>query len=129
MGAALYPQSVKKTRAVLSAANANRDGTGTLVTLLTGATGGSIAGTIQITPPGTVTEGWIAFFADDGTDKTYIGELVVPAWTPNLGRPPIVLKWTVPEAHRPLYATTNTIKAATKNAETFHVESSYTNYA
>jgi hypothetical protein len=124
MASALYPQTAKKTRSTISTANANRDGTGTLATILTGG-GPTVAGSVSITSTGTTTEGMVRFYSDDNTNKTLIGEVYVPAHTPSATKPTLQLHWKVPDANKNLYANTDTLKASTEKGETFHLETSY----
>lgn len=107
--------------AVLSTANTNRDGTGTLVTILSGGTSGTRVDDIRISATGTTTAGMIRFYLslDGGTTSRLLFEVPVSAVTPsgtvqsfqtvltNLG---ILL----PDANAMLRASTN-------NAESFHV--------
>ena len=125
MGATNFAQSSRKQNSVLATANANRDGTGTVVTVLGGVVALVRGNEIAITPITTVTEGHITFFAYDGTNYRLIGEIHIDAWTAANTKTPPTYRWKIPDANRNLYATTDLIKACTLNAETFHVEASY----
>ena len=116
-----YASTPRAASAVLSAANTNRDGTGTIVTLIAGATNGTRVDDIRISATGTTTAGMIRFYLslDSGTTNRLLFEVPVSAATPsgvvqsfqttltNLG---IIL----PDASAQLRASTN-------NAESFHV--------
>lgn len=116
-----YASIPRAAVAVLSAANTNRDGTGTLVTVLAGGTSGARVDDIRISATGTTTAGMIRFYLslDGGTTSRLLFEVPVSAITPsgtvqafqtvltNLG---ILL----PDANAQLRASTN-------NAESFHV--------
>src|SRR2546430_1563628 len=67
----------------ISTANTNRDGTGTLGTLLTAGSSGSRIEHIQIMGVGTVTAGVVRIFIDDGTNKRLWREISVTATTPS----------------------------------------------
>lgn len=78
---------------VISTANPNRDGSGTLGTVLTGATratganpplqGGSRIDQLTIQATGTTTAGMVRLFLHDGTNARLLGEIQVPPITPN----------------------------------------------
>lgn len=129
MGAPLYAQSAKKTRAALGTANSNRDGTGTLATIAIGVSGGTVANVVSICATGTVTEGMVRFYSNDATNKTLIGELYVQAWAPSATKPILMMSFKIPEANRNLATTNDSLMASTQNAETFHLETSFANYA
>ena len=116
-----YASIPRAAAAVLSAANTNRDGTGTIVTILAGGTSGSRVDDIRISATGTTTAGMIRFYLslDGGTTNRLLFEVPVTAVTPsatvqsfqtlltNLGI-------TLPDANAQL-------RASTHNAESFHV--------
>ena len=116
-----YASAPRAAAAVLSAANTNRDGTGVIVTVLSGGTNGTRVDDIRISATGTTTAGMIRFYLslDGGTTSRLLFEVPVSAVTPsgtvqsfqtvltNLG---ILL----PDANAMLRASTN-------SAESFHV--------
>jgi hypothetical protein len=65
----------------ISTANSNLDGTGTLGTLISGASNGMLIKTITIKGEDSNTHGMIRIFIDNGTDKSLIAEIEVPAVT------------------------------------------------
>ena len=102
----------------ISTANTNRDGTGTLGTLITAATAGTRVDDIEITAAGTTTAGVVRMFEYDGTNTRLLREFLIPAVTPSttvavynlqLKNQAIVLKSGV------------SLKFSTHNAETFNV--------
>lgn len=108
-------------RAALATANTARDGTGTIVTVATGATNGSRIEDISITATGTTTAGMIRFFTsfDNGTTNDLVLEVPVSAVTPSSTVPAWSTKLTnlgiiLPNA-------TALLRAATNNAEGFRV--------
>lgn len=115
-----YASVPRAAAAVLSAANTNRDGTGTIVTILSGGASGTRVDDIRIAATGTTTAGMIRFYLslDGGTTSRLLFEVPVTAITPsgtvqafqtaltNLG---IVLPNTNAQ-----------LRASTHNAESFH---------
>jgi hypothetical protein len=73
----------KTWQAAISAANTNRDGTGTLVTLVSAGASGSRIDRLRIVASGTTTVGVVRFFLNDGTNKYLIKERLVTALTPS----------------------------------------------
>jgi hypothetical protein len=65
----------------ISTANTNLDGTGTISTVLTAASNGTLITDITITATGTTTRGMIRFFISDGSFTRIIDEVDVPART------------------------------------------------
>lgn len=105
----------------LTAANTNRDGSGTLVTLVTGsATPGTRLDKIRIAGVGTVTAGMIRFYLNDGTNTRLIKERAVTATTPTGTVAGWEDEWTLQDG---LYLPTASwsLKASTHNAETFNI--------
>ena len=105
----------------LTAANANRDGTGALVTLVTGATTpGTRLDKIRIMGVGTVTAGMIRFFLNDGTNKRLIKERAVSATTPSATVPGWEDEWTFQDG---LYlpSASWSLMASTEKGEIFNI--------
>lgn len=101
----------------ISTANTNTDGTGTLGTVLTGASNGTLIKSITIKAQGNTTQGMIRLFVTGGGVTDLIAELPVPAVTA-----------TADEGTFEVYTPTNytlksgyVLKAATQNAESFNV--------
>ena len=107
--------------ATLSAANPNRDGTGTLVNVVPGGSGlGSRVDTIRLIATGAVTAGVIRLFLQDGSANKYLfKEVLVPATVPST----IIETWTRDLTYADGLPIPNgwTLRAATHNAETFNV--------
>jgi hypothetical protein len=110
-----YVGTPKSPSATISTANANRDGTGTLVTLMTAGTSGSRVDRVNITATGTTTAGMVRFFVN----SSLIREIpvlpltpasAVPAWSADV----VFDNGLVLEAGA-------TLKVSTNNAETFRV--------
>jgi hypothetical protein len=73
----------KTWQAAISAANTNRDGTGTLVTVVSAGASGSRLDRLRIVASGTTTAGVVRLFLNDGTNKYLIKERLVTAITPS----------------------------------------------
>lgn len=68
----------------MSAANTNRDGTGTLYLICTGGSNGDRVDRVQVKATGTTTAGVIRLFIRDAsTNYRLLGELLVSAITPS----------------------------------------------
>jgi hypothetical protein len=113
--------------ASISAANTNRDGTGTIVTVLASVAGGAdvSGGTridfVDIKATGTTTAGMIRLYVstDTGASWKLIREIVVNAITPSAS---LAAFETQLELSRDLPAgTANLLGASTHNAEAFNV--------
>ena len=110
--------------AIISAANTNRDGTGTLVQVLvapsagSGRAGGSRIERIRVCALGTTTDGMVRLFLDNGTARWLYDEIGVEALVPSAVikafRKEIECKDLVLPAGW-------TLKASTHNAESFAV--------
>lgn len=116
-----YASAPKAAVAVLSAANTNRDGTGTIVTVLAGGTSGTRVDDIRISATGTTTAGMIRFYLslDGGTTSRLLFEVPVSPVTPSATVQSFQTVLTnlgilLPDANAQLRASTN-------NAESFHV--------
>lgn len=116
------PQTYKSWIGQLTAANTNRDGTGTIVTIATAGTNGSVITSIYLMGVGTVTGGMIRLYIHDGTNYRLWKEVAVTATTPS----GTVAGWssTIDCSYpgNPLYLPTGySLRASTNNAETFNV--------
>lgn len=69
----------------ISTANSNRDGTGTIGTLITGVSAGTLIDKVWVKATGTTTAGMIRLYLshDSGTTKRLIREIPVAAVTPS----------------------------------------------
>lgn len=73
-------------QAAVSAANTNRDGTGTIVDVATGGSSGSLIEKLKAVARATTTPGVIRFYLYDGTNTYLIMEMIVPAITPGVAQ-------------------------------------------
>lgn len=120
MAAPKYPQTPRLTRAVVSAANANRDGTGTIATSMAGVAAGSICTQVRITPIAATTENILRFYLHDGTNYTLIDEMKVAAWTPTAVLTVNPMIWVPRGGALLLPSASHTLRISTNNAETYH---------
>lgn len=106
----------------VSAANTNRDGTGTTVAILTGSSSGTLIRKVRIVATGTTTAGVVRLFLDDGTNVRLIQEVLVSALTPGVAQEVFsrTLLFSGDDAlHLP--STSWVLKASTQIGETFNV--------
>jgi hypothetical protein len=114
-----YAVTPRNAAAVLSVANPNRDGTGTIVTAFPAGASGSRADRIVLKATGPTTPGMIRIYIHDGTNARLIDEVEVSAVTPSA----IVEAWKtafdIPYGI-PLPASYS-IRASTEKGETFNM--------
>ena len=103
--------------AVISTANSNLDGTGTLVTVLTAASNGTLVKTITIKATGNTTEGMVRLFLFDGSVTRLIQEIEVPPVTQAATTPAFEFVWNCDLKLKSGLV----LRASTQNAETFNV--------
>ena len=108
----------------VSVANANRDGTGTLATIMTAGASGSRIDAIYLKAVGTTTAGMIRLFVHDGTNARLLTEVPVLALTPGANVPSWEaqlntnsLSQVLPVLLQPGYS----LRASTQAAETFNI--------
>lgn len=119
--AAQYAAVPRAAVAQVSTANTNRDGTGTLVTVLSGGANGTRVDDLVVQAVGTTTAGMVRLFLslDGGTTNRLLREVAVSAITPS-GTVPAFraelsdLAWLLPDSNAQL-------RASTHNAETFNI--------
>lgn len=107
--------------AVISTANTNRDGTGTIATVLTAGASGSRIERVCVRATGTTTAGMVRLFTHDGTNARLLEEIPIAAQTPS-GTAPAYGADLVFGDVRPLFLPTGwSLRASTNNAESFVV--------
>lgn len=102
---------------VISTANSNLDGSGTLANVLTGASNGTLIKTVTIQATGNTTSGMVRLFVYDGTNTKILYEANIPAVTKSNRDPAFAI--TIPLNYR--LKSGGILKAATQNAESFNV--------
>ena len=78
-----FASTLKTANGVLSVANTGRDGTGTVVTVFSAGTNGSIVESITVQATATTTAGMVRVFVHDGTNFRLYDEIAVTAATPS----------------------------------------------
>ncbi|PIB91407.1 hypothetical protein [Caulobacter sp. FWC2] len=106
----------------LTAANTNRDGTGTMVKVATGTAAGIVTEQLRVTATGNTTAGMIRFFLslNSGSTKSFLTEVPVVGMTP-AGTAQAFTTVVDALTGLTLQGTTTELYAATNNAETFNV--------
>lgn len=106
--------------AQISTANTNRDGTGTLGSVLTAGASGSRIDRVRITATVTTTAGMVRLYVDDGTNVRLIREVVVSAITVAAATAGFTAEIEF-DGGLLLPDSNHILKASTHNAETFNV--------
>lgn len=105
--------------ASIATANTNRDGTGTIGTVLTAGAQGTLVELIRVVAVGTTTAGVVRIFLHDGSNYFLYEEILVTAITPST-TVEVFSAEVVPT--KPLVLPTSwSVRASTHNAETFKV--------
>lgn len=104
---------------LVSTANTNLDGSGTLATLVTAATNGTRIDAVRIKAIETTTAGMIRFFIHNGTAAFLHSEVAVTAITPNATTKSFESTW---RPDLPIVLPTGySLRASTENGEDFHL--------
>lgn len=114
-----YAATPRHAVGALSAANTNRDGTGTVVTVFTAGASGSRIDKVRVVAKATTTAGVVRLFIYDGTDYALWKEVLVTAITPSTTVE--VFTWEIEFTYPILLPTGYSLRASTNNAETFSV--------
>lgn len=107
--------------AQVSVANPNRDGTGTLETLITGDTNGTRISKITIKAVNTVTSGMIRLFLSNGTVTRLWREIPVTATTPSATATSFSFILDLRGEDALVLPASYTLKVSTEKAEVFNV--------
>lgn len=105
-----------------TAANTNRDGTGTIATVLTAGSSGTRLERVRIQAAGTTTAGVLRLFIHDGTNARLMMEILVSAITPST----TVQAWSTDidmsfNGQSLILPSGFSLRASTHNAETFNI--------
>ena len=114
-----YASTPRAATGVLSAANTNRDGTGTIVTILTAGSSGSRVDVVTVAATSTTTAGMVRLYTHDGTNARLLREVQVSAITPSGTQPSFNTSLTFDGGI--LLPSGWSLRASTHNAESFHV--------
>lgn len=113
-----YAATPRAALAQVSTANTNRDGTGTIATVLTAGASGSRVDDIVVTATGTTTAGMVRLFINDGSNTRLWTEIPVTAVVPS----GTVQAFTSSLLNQALLLPSGySLRASTNNAETFNV--------
>ncbi|BDI27980.1 hypothetical protein CCAX7_000310 [Capsulimonas corticalis] len=104
--------------AQISTANTNRDGTGTLADIATGATNGTRIDRITVIATGTTSAGMVRLYIYDGTNNRLWKEVPITAIAPTAA---ISAFASVLPAQALILPNGYKLRASTHNAETFNV--------
>jgi hypothetical protein len=116
--AAQYASTVTTAAVQVTTANTNRDGTGTIVTVVTAAASGTRIDDIYMVATGTTTAGVIRLFVHDGTNARLLSETLVTAVTPST----TVQVWSNTLLSQAIVLKTGySLRASTNNTETFNI--------
>lgn len=111
---------------VISTANTNLDGTGTLGTVITAGAEGTLVELVRVKATVTTTAGMVRLFLHDGTNARLHKEIDVTAATPSGTVKSFEAEYT---PTKPLKLPTGwSLRASTHNAESFVVEALGGNY-
>ena len=119
-----YVGTPKVGMAIVSIANANRDGTGTIGTVFSAGTSGSRIDKIIIKATGTTTAGMVRLYINDGANSRLYDEVAVPAVTPSAtaGTFQTTLASNQITFELPIILPNGySLRASTEKAETFNV--------
>lgn len=118
----VFTASPKAGVAQLTAANTNRDGTGTLVDLFTAGASGSRIEHVEIVAASSTTAGVVRLFLYDGTNSRLIKEVLVTAATPSTSVPVFSTSLDFSTQGKVILLPSGyKLQASTHNAETFNV--------
>lgn len=106
----------------ISSGNTNRDGSGTLVDIMSAGSSGTRIERVEITARGVTTAGVVRLFLNDGTTSFLIRELLVTAITPSTSVAVFSVQVSFTSASQMLLLPSGyTLQASTHNAEAFNV--------
>lgn len=114
----IFVQALRQAPVAIATANTNRDGTGTIGTVLTAGSNGSEVERVDITAQGTTTAGVIRLFVHNGTTAFLWKEVLVAAITPSAS----IAVFTASVREKLVLPTGYSLRAATHNAETFNIQ-------
>ena len=117
--APIFTLAPQVAMATISTANTNRDGSGTIGTVLTAAANGTRILQVTIEAQGTTTAGMIRFFIYNGVTNFLYKEVAVTAITPS--GTVAAFNSVVTFTNGLVLPATYIFKAATNNAESFNI--------
>lgn len=121
---AQYAATPKVGINLLSTANTNRDGTGTIATVFTAGASGSRIDAIDVKATATTTAGMVRLFIHDGVNARLLTEVPVLANTPSATQPSWEVQLNINSMTQilPLILPTGySLRASTEKGEAFNV--------
>lgn len=127
----VFTKPLAPDAAQVSAANTNRDGTGTIATLSTGIADGKRVENVRIKAIVTTTAGMIRFYysPDGGVTNRLIGEVVVAAISVTASVAGFESDWVPPGGFLDLVGTSDMLRASTHNAEAQNLLAKVSSYS
>ena len=116
--AAAYASTANTAAVQVTTANAARDGTGTIVTVMAAAASGTRIDDIYIVATGTTTAGVIRLFISEGANTRLLSETLVTAVTPS-NTIPVFSSTLLNQAI--VLKTGFSLRASTEKTETFNI--------
>ena len=116
-----FASTPKTAIAQVSTANTARDGTGTIATVYTAGSSGSVVYKVRVIATGTTTANVVRLFINDGTNTRLLEELMVPAITPSASIHVFATEVTFPVTAPVFLPSGYSLRASTNNAETYNV--------
>lgn len=118
----IFSQAVRHAPVTISTANTNRDGSGTIGTVLSAGSNGTVIDHIDITAVGTTTAGVVRLYVHNGSSAFLWKEILVTAITPSTS----IAAWShhvdCSQRGNALYLPSgSSLRASTHNAESFNV--------
>jgi hypothetical protein len=104
----------------VSTANTNRDGTGTIVDVLTGVAAGTKVNEIVVQATSSTTAGFVRLYYYDGTNTRLYREVAVTAATPS--GTVAAFRTSLTFDNLVLAGSTHKLQASTHNAESFNIQ-------
>jgi len=124
--APVFASTIKCGIVQATAANTNRDGSGTIATVFSAGSSGSRVECVHIVATGTTTAGVVRLYVHDGSNARLIKEIMVTAITPSTSVE--VFRQTVDFSQNGFglwMPTGYSLRVSTHNAETFNVIAMY----
>lgn len=101
----------------ISTANSNLDGSGTLGTVLTGASNGTLIKTVTVKATGNTSQGMVRLFVYDGSNNRLLREIQVPPITASATDPSFEVAFKMDYILESGFV----LKASTQNADPFNI--------
>jgi hypothetical protein len=118
----IFAQAVRHAAATISTANTNRDGSGTIGTILTAGSNGTLIDHVDICAIGTTTAGVVRLYVHNGSAAFLWKEVLVGAITPSTSIEAFFARIDCSRPENRLVLPSGwSLRASTHNAESFNV--------